>query len=105
MKCCKKTYKFESRTFKCSKPNSLGEGNTWTPSHKMERQLKALIWQRLAGMFLIDGLPRKLVNEAKSSCLHRDYRALFSKPCMDAMERMKIWLYAQVVLCISKGAV
>lgn len=61
MQCCKKHYKFESRTFKCSKPNSLERGNTLTPSHKMERQLKALIWQRLSGMFLIDELHHKLV--------------------------------------------
>lgn len=56
-----------------------------TPSHKMERQLKALIWQRLAGMFLIDGLHHKLVDKRKSTSLHRHYGP------MEAMEKTKMW--------------
>lgn len=44
--------------------------------HELERQLKALIWQRLAGMFLIYRLNRKLVNITKGSTLPRHLKNL-----------------------------
>lgn len=48
-----------------------------TPSHKMERQLKALIWQRLAGMFLIDGLHHKLVSTAACTLQSAAQQAMY----------------------------